>query len=64
MNKMTRHDDEANENETEVHEGEGDLPFGAEHVEDLSLPFCACGRFLSQCDGSRRGCAEVGHVVR
>jgi hypothetical protein len=25
-------------------------------VDDLSLPFCACGRSWSQCDGSRKGC--------
>lgn len=32
------------------------LPFGVEHPDDLLLPFCACGRVWSQCDGSRRGC--------
>ncbi|RTL30572.1 MAG: hypothetical protein EKK55_01845 [Rhodocyclaceae bacterium] len=24
--------------------------------EDLMLPFCACGRRWSECDGSRAGC--------
>lgn len=26
--------------------------------EDLLLPFCACGRRRSECDGSRSGCAK------
>lgn len=31
-------------------------PFNAERVEDLALPFCACGRLWSECDGSRAAC--------
>jgi hypothetical protein len=29
---------------------------GVEHLDDLLLPFCACGRLSSQCDGSRKRC--------
>jgi len=32
------------------------MPFGAKHAEDLMLPFCACGRLWSECDGSRAAC--------
>jgi len=32
------------------------LPFGVDRPEALSEPFCACGRVVSRCDGSRRGC--------
>ncbi len=32
------------------------LPFGVDRVECLSEPFCACGRVISRCDGSRAGC--------
>lgn len=28
-------------------------------VDDLSLPFCACGRLWSECDGSRAGCRKA-----
>lgn len=29
-------------------------------VEGPSDPFCACGRIVSECDGSRRGCVVPG----
>jgi hypothetical protein len=32
------------------------LPFGLDRPEALLEPFCACGRVVSRCDGSRRGC--------
>jgi hypothetical protein len=25
---------------------------------DLAMPYCACGRVVSRCDGSRRGCTK------
>jgi hypothetical protein len=28
-------------------------------VDDLTLPFCACGRLWSECDGSRAGCRKA-----
>lgn len=34
-----------------------DLAFGFDRPECLSEPFCACGRVISRCDSSRRGCA-------
>lgn len=30
----------------------------AHEVDALSQPFCACGRVVSQCDGSRKGCGK------
>jgi hypothetical protein len=33
------------------------LPFGLE-VDQLSQPFCACGRVVSNCDGSRKACKK------
>jgi hypothetical protein len=27
-------------------------------MDDMALPFCACGRRWSDCDGSRKGCRE------
>lgn len=38
---------------------EHELPFGAKEVDDLVLPFCACGRLHSECDGSRRACRKL-----
>ena len=29
--------------------------------EEEEEPFCACGRRMSQCDGSRRACAKHSH---
>ena len=36
-----------------------DLPFGSDRPEQLLEPFCACGRVISRCDGSRRGCGKT-----
>lgn len=35
-----------------------DLPFGFKSPEQLMEPFCACGRVVSMCDGSRKGCVR------
>lgn len=35
---------------------EPDTLWAHEYAEGLGEPFCACGRRISQCDGSRRGC--------
>ncbi len=45
--------------EHDVDIGDKCWPFGAKLVEDLSLPFCACGRLWSECDGLRRSCRKV-----
>lgn len=37
---------------------ERELPFGVKQTDDLALPFCACGRVWSQCDGSRAKCRK------
>lgn len=37
---------------------EPELPFGVDRPEALLEPFCACGRVVSRCDGSRRGCGK------
>ena len=44
----------------------GEMPRHAQHddfgrcvVDDLSLPFCACGRPWSRCDGSRAKCRKA-----
>lgn len=39
-------------------ESEDELPFGVDRPEALMEPFCACGRVLSRCDGTRRGCGK------
>ena len=33
-----------------------ELPFGFTSPDQLLEPFCACGRVVSMCDGSRKGC--------
>jgi hypothetical protein len=35
-----------------------ELPLGLDNPGQLSEPFCACGRVVSNCDHSRRGCAR------
>lgn len=35
------------------------LPFGLEHADQLTQPFCACGHVTSACDGSRAACRRT-----
>ena len=37
--------------------------YTARQIDDLSLPFCACGRSYSRCDGSRMGCPKPHEQV-
>ena len=32
------------------------LPFGVEHLDDLLLPFCACGHLWSRCERTQSWC--------
>lgn len=34
-------------------------PFGLDYVDQLLQPFCACGRVVSRCDGSRKACGST-----
>lgn len=34
------------------------LPFGLDDAARLAEPFCACGRVVSRCDRSRKGCSR------
>jgi hypothetical protein len=40
------------------------LPFGLSHTDQLTQPFCACGRVVSMCDGSRRACRERAAIAK
>lgn len=49
--------------------GDGWLQFVGEPAEvddalGLSVPFCACGRRLTECDGSRAGCHRPNRTGR
>lgn len=33
-------------------------------AERYTQPFCACGRIVGECDGSRRGCRTMGSRSR
>lgn len=35
------------------------LPFGFDRAECVIEPFCACGRVISSCDRSRKGCGSA-----
>jgi len=38
--------------------GDGEPCASEASTDDLALPFCACGRRWSECDGSRKACAK------
>ena len=54
--------------DAEAHRGECDgcgLAIEERAARDgMSLPFCACGRRLGECDGSRKGCRPLTGVRR